>query len=265
MDGRPAPSSASPRATSRYAAPRTPGEPHELAASLDAGPVVQFVLMRQRSMRPGGADAAVHASNSWTSSRATTRRCGRSRAWRAAGARRMRAVLRPGRTRATIVLSALALMWLWTAPCTTGASSRPSTTRRACSRGLRAAGRAAGLGRMAGPAAVRSPGRPAAGAGLGAGAVRARGLSGTGRRDRHSYPGAPTFGITPCPVTLFTFGLLLLATTPVPWLLLVIPVAWSLVGGSGLPAAGAAGLAAARQRRAHGGRPAARAARQHVP
>jgi hypothetical protein len=48
----------------------------------------------------------------------------------------------------------------------------------------------------------------------------------------HSYPGAPTFGITPCPVTLFTFGLLLLATTPVPWLLLIVPVAWSLVGGS---------------------------------
>jgi hypothetical protein len=40
------------------------------------------------------------------------------------------------------------------------------------------------------------------------------------------------FGIAPCPVTLFTFGLLLLARGPVAWWLLVIPVAWSLVGGS---------------------------------
>jgi hypothetical protein len=39
------------------------------------------------------------------------------------------------------------------------------------------------------------------------------------------------FGITPCPVTIFTLGLLLLAR-PMYWWLLVIPVLWSLVGGS---------------------------------
>lgn len=48
----------------------------------------------------------------------------------------------------------------------------------------------------------------------------------------HRYPAAPMFGITPCPVTLFTLGLLLLTTRPVPKRLLVIPLAWSLVGGS---------------------------------
>ena len=42
----------------------------------------------------------------------------------------------------------------------------------------------------------------------------------------------PMFGITPCPVTLFTFGVLLLAAPPVSRWLLVIPVIWSLVGGS---------------------------------
>jgi Family of unknown function (DUF6064) len=42
----------------------------------------------------------------------------------------------------------------------------------------------------------------------------------------------PMFGITPCPVTIFTFGLFLLAKPPVPRWLLVIPVLWSLVGGS---------------------------------
>lgn len=46
------------------------------------------------------------------------------------------------------------------------------------------------------------------------------------------YPGMPMFGITPCPVTIFTFGLLLLATAPVSRRLLVFPVIWSLIGGS---------------------------------
>lgn len=48
----------------------------------------------------------------------------------------------------------------------------------------------------------------------------------------HGYPQMPMFGITPCPVTLFTFGVLLLATPPLPRTLLVIPFLWSLVGGS---------------------------------
>lgn len=48
----------------------------------------------------------------------------------------------------------------------------------------------------------------------------------------HGYPQMPMFGITPCPVTLFTFGVLLLAKPPLPRSLLVIPFLWSLVGGS---------------------------------
>lgn len=46
------------------------------------------------------------------------------------------------------------------------------------------------------------------------------------------YPQTPMFGITPCPVTLFTFGVLLLTSGSVRGGLLVIPVIWSLVGGS---------------------------------
>lgn len=42
----------------------------------------------------------------------------------------------------------------------------------------------------------------------------------------------PSFGITPCPVTLFTLGMLLLTSAPVPRALLVIPGLWALVGGS---------------------------------
>ena len=48
----------------------------------------------------------------------------------------------------------------------------------------------------------------------------------------HTYPSMPTFGVTPCPVTIFSLGLLLLTTAPIPRVLLIIPVLWSLVGGT---------------------------------
>lgn len=48
----------------------------------------------------------------------------------------------------------------------------------------------------------------------------------------HPYPEMPMFGVTPCPVTLFTIGLLLLTNSRVPAWLLVVPFLWSLVGGS---------------------------------
>ena len=47
----------------------------------------------------------------------------------------------------------------------------------------------------------------------------------------HRYPEAPTFGV-PCPTTIFTLGLLLWAGATVFWRLLVIPVAWAIVGMS---------------------------------
>lgn len=46
-----------------------------------------------------------------------------------------------------------------------------------------------------------------------------------------AYPAAPAFGVTPCPLTLFTWGLLLVARAA-PWWLLPVPFAWSLIGGS---------------------------------
>lgn len=47
----------------------------------------------------------------------------------------------------------------------------------------------------------------------------------------HSRTELPMFGVTPCPVTIFTLGMLLL-TRDLPLMLLVIPVLWSLIGGS---------------------------------
>jgi hypothetical protein len=48
----------------------------------------------------------------------------------------------------------------------------------------------------------------------------------------HSSSEVPMFGVTPCPVTIFTFGMLLLTLRRPPIFLLVGPILWSIVGGS---------------------------------
>jgi hypothetical protein len=48
----------------------------------------------------------------------------------------------------------------------------------------------------------------------------------------HGWPAMPMFGVTPCPVTIFTFGLFLLTVRRFSYWLLVIPFVWSLIGGS---------------------------------
>jgi len=45
----------------------------------------------------------------------------------------------------------------------------------------------------------------------------------------HPYPAMPTFG-APCPVVIFTFGVLLTARSPVPLRLLFVPFAWGMIG-----------------------------------
>lgn len=45
----------------------------------------------------------------------------------------------------------------------------------------------------------------------------------------HIYPQNPVFGVAPCPVTIFTFGLLLL-TENLPKKIIIIPLIWSIVG-----------------------------------
>jgi hypothetical protein len=47
----------------------------------------------------------------------------------------------------------------------------------------------------------------------------------------HVYPAAPTFGL-PCPVTIFSFGVLLWSERKFPKIVLVIPFLWSLLGFS---------------------------------
>ena len=49
----------------------------------------------------------------------------------------------------------------------------------------------------------------------------------------HGYPEAPLLGMAPCPTTIATFGLLLLARPPLPRHLLPIPVLWAVLGPLG--------------------------------
>jgi hypothetical protein len=48
----------------------------------------------------------------------------------------------------------------------------------------------------------------------------------------HGYPRSPSFGVAPCPTTIFTFGLLLWTSVRVPIYVLAIPLLWSLIGFS---------------------------------
>jgi len=45
----------------------------------------------------------------------------------------------------------------------------------------------------------------------------------------HAYPQSPVFGVAPCPVTIFTFGLLLMADK-IKKRLVIIPFIWSIIG-----------------------------------
>jgi hypothetical protein len=47
----------------------------------------------------------------------------------------------------------------------------------------------------------------------------------------HEFPRAPAFAV-PCPTALFTAGVLFAVVPPVPRWLFIVPVAWSVVGGS---------------------------------
>lgn len=47
----------------------------------------------------------------------------------------------------------------------------------------------------------------------------------------HYYPESPTFGL-PCPTTIFTFGIFLLAAKKIPSYILIIPSVWAVIGFS---------------------------------
>ena len=48
----------------------------------------------------------------------------------------------------------------------------------------------------------------------------------------HTWPNLPVFGVAPCPTTIFTFGVLILAAGPLPIWLVAIPVVWAGIGAT---------------------------------
>lgn len=46
----------------------------------------------------------------------------------------------------------------------------------------------------------------------------------------HSYPYSPVFGVAPCPVAIFTFGMLLQPRSGVKFWVIIIPLLWSFLG-----------------------------------
>ena len=47
----------------------------------------------------------------------------------------------------------------------------------------------------------------------------------------HDYPRTPTFGL-PCPTTIFTLGMFCWLKVPYPRVVMVIPLLWTIIGGS---------------------------------
>jgi hypothetical protein len=45
----------------------------------------------------------------------------------------------------------------------------------------------------------------------------------------HGWPESPLLGMAPCPTTILTFGMLLLARPPIPHRLLLVPLVWALL------------------------------------
>lgn len=144
------------------------------------------------------------------------------------------AVLRPTPASGRLIAAGLALMWAWTGIAYHGlffARINPAAVGFGALfvlQGLLLAVAGVARGRLR----FASGSGPAAWVGWALVAYAAVLYPLAGLATGHRLAEMPPFGITPCPVTLFTFGLLLLTSTRVPWWLLAVPVAWSLLGGS---------------------------------
>jgi hypothetical protein len=46
----------------------------------------------------------------------------------------------------------------------------------------------------------------------------------------HKFPGGPIFGVAPCPVCIFTFGIFMMTRKRIPVYIFVFPLIWSILG-----------------------------------
>jgi len=143
-------------------------------------------------------------------------------------------VLRRARSAHRLVPAGLAAMWLWTGVAYHGvffSSINPVAFAFAALFVLQAAA-FAHMAVLGGSLSFASSHTPSAWLGWALIAYASVAYPLVGLALGHTAAQLPMFGATPCPLTLFTLGLLLLAKPPVPRWPLVIPFVWSLVGGS---------------------------------
>jgi hypothetical protein len=143
-------------------------------------------------------------------------------------------LLRPGPNTSRLISAGLALMWLWTGVSYHGlffAAINPIAVAFGVAFALQAA-LFLYFGVVRADLSFSFPTTPLGWLGAGLVAYSAIVYPLIGLWVGHAYPEMPMFGITPCPVTLFTFGLLLMTTSRVSVWVLVVPFLWSLVGGS---------------------------------
>jgi hypothetical protein len=142
-------------------------------------------------------------------------------------------LLRPGALHSRVISGLLALLWVWTAVIYYFLFfTRISASGWAIGAVLLAGGLWLGwVGGITGRIRFGAPGaaRGALGALLILYALVAYPL--IGLAVGHRYPAMPTFGL-PCPVTIFTVGMLVLTTSPVPRSVFIAPAVWGLLGGA---------------------------------
>jgi hypothetical protein len=150
----------------------------------------------------------------------------------ALGATVLLPLIRPTPLGGKAVAAILALMWLWTGLAYHAAFF--STINRAAY-GFAALFVVQGLmlawAAVTGRLDIRIRGGVRGGIGLGMIVYAMLLYPVIGAMAGQSYPGVPVFGVAPCPLVIFTFGLLLMAD-PLPLRLLIVPLLWSLIGGS---------------------------------
>jgi hypothetical protein len=143
-------------------------------------------------------------------------------------------LIRPFRTGGRVIAGALAAMWVWTGVAYHGFYFSAINQAAFAFAGLFVLQGLLllyfGVWRARLSFDARAGSSPALGWALIAYAAVVYPLMGIG--SGHRLGELPMFGIAPCPVTIFTFGLLLLAASPLIHWLLVIPIIWSLIGGS---------------------------------
>jgi len=139
---------------------------------------------------------------------------------------------RPSRTGSRVIAGGLAIMWVWTGVAYHGlyvsAINRAAYAFAALFVMQGVLVLCLGVSRQRLKFDARAGSSPGLGWALIAYAVVVYPLVGLG--GGHRLRELPMFGITPCPVTLFTFGMLLLTTSPVPRWLFMIPIIWSVIG-----------------------------------